>query len=729
MNTLTDRRGRAIWRATGALMIGCALLLAAGASGTTLQATQEPDAPVSSDDAPPTISRSRDLSDEAIEAINPELAASLSPLLATLFDATQSDDARTAAADGILETAKSMSVTGLAAESLQRKLSRRAALIKAAIAATATTASPSATAAIQSAVQAEATKVSSALSTIRNGELWSGYLHLSELGTGEASVAVLRQVRNNLNVTDSMDDAQKKFLARPEMTSLATVLDGAIAAAAYDGDSVAVEAEQQRQIAVLAAALLEYEQLQKAADAEHARSAWRLLRNRFPEAADILRPSVNQHYFNHNLHFTVSEDLLSRLVSDYRTESGCIADCILGAWVTGSQNTDVRVRADVKRSASIAQFDLLVNGNTRSNTKAQKDPATVWTSGNHYFWINKSVYFDGRTVTSSPAMISVDTNSRTTGLATKYDGIPIIRRIVRKIAVQKIAESKPQSEAITASKLRSQALPKFEDETNRKFSESNTTFQTTLDSLERRGVAPDSISTRSSNTHIAMSSRTIGTGRVGGSVQPPAALLATGAAVQLHESALNNAIDALGFQGRTILEKDFAKELESALSELFQRDIKLTDGTSEPVLTEGEPANTEPANSEPEPPTEFVFSKTDPIRVRFSDGQISVVLRTGVRQEGKEEIPEQIITIPITMTLEGGKVVLNPAPIRVESREETDRLKQVTRANQIRRIFARRIVRRELSPTIDLQAAGDRTLPVTVTLIELADGWLTAEFM
>ena len=106
-----------------------------------------------------------------------------------------------------------------------------------------------------------------------------------------------------------------------------------------------------------------------------------------------------------------------------------------------------------------------------------------------------------------------------------------------------------------------------------------------------------------------------------------------------------------------------------------------------------------------------------------------MVMRAGVLQEGKDPIPEQIITIPIAMSLQGGKVVLEPGTIGVASKEETDRLKQITRANQIRRILGRRVIRRELSPTIDLQAAGDKTLPVTVSMIQLIDGWLSAEMM
>ncbi len=172
-------------------------------------------------------------------------------------------------------------------------------------------------------------------------------------------------------------------------------------------------------------------------------------------------------------------------------------------------------------------------------------------------------------------------------------------------------------------------------------------------------------------------------------------------------------------RGGQFSKKIWPENWRSPSRDLFQREIKLTDGVPEPVEKD----------DEPEPPTSFVFSKSDPIRVHFDKNQITLVMRAGVLQEGKDEIPEQIITIPIDMSLQGGKVVLEPGKIGVASKEESDRLKQITRANQIRRILSRRLIRRELSPTIDVQAAGDKTLPLTVTMIQLIDGWLSAEMM
>lgn len=696
---------RSIQRALGVLSLATALLTAAASSSTTLQATQE-DAPTVVETA---LTIPDDLSAESLEAIDAELAKSLNPKLAILFDASQSADARKTAATELTDAANQIQGGTLPLDTAKRHLLRTTALMQAALRAAEAsdlTASQEATAdKLSEAVNA----AEAMLTAMTNGAGWVSYLHLAELKAGNADDTMKKQVLANLSPADTLNSEQLLFLTRPALQKLKAALETSLAASSITGDEAAVRAALNAHINSLLTSIFAWEKSALAKDAESTRTAWRSLRSRFPAASEVIRPVVNENYFNHNVHFTVSEDLLSRLISDYRSESGCIADCIMGAWVTGSQTTTVDVRADIRPSLNTAAFDLNVTGNTQSNTKAQKSPATVWTNGNHYFWMNRSVHFDGRHVNASGASFNVDTNSRTVGLATDYDGIPIIRRIVRKMAAQKIAESKPQSEALTASRLREEALPKFQSETDQQFTTGNETLTRMLDSLERRGVAPDSISARSSNTHIAVSSRTIGVARLGGSVQPPAALVAKGAAAQIHQSALNNAIDALGFQGRAVPEKDFVTELEAALSDLFQREIKLTNGEPTPPA-EGEEA---------EPPTIFLFSKTDPIRVRFNNGQIILSLRTGIRQEGKEEIPEETVTIPIAMSLQNGKVIIEPGNIAVTGRP--------TRSVQIKRVLARRIVRRELSSTIDLQAAGDKTLPVTITNIQLADGWLTAE--
>ena len=364
---------RSIQRALGVLSMSAAMLAISASSPTALQATQEEVQAVTET----ALTIPDDLSAESLETIDAELAKSLNPRLAILFDASQPADARKVAATELTEAAGKINGSTLPLETVKRHLLRRTALMQAALLAGEAgdlTASQDATAdkLTEAVVAAEAM-----LTAMTNGAGWVTYLHLAELKAGNADDAIKKQVLANLSPGDALNSDQLLFLTRPALQKLKAALETSLAASSVSGDEAAVRAALNAQINVLLTSIFAWEKNALAKDAESTRTAWRSLRSRFPAASEIIRPVVNENYFNHNVHFTVSEDLLSRLISDYRTESGSIADCIMGAWVTGSQTTTVDVRADIRPSQNTAAFDLNVNGNTQSNTKAQKSPATA----------------------------------------------------------------------------------------------------------------------------------------------------------------------------------------------------------------------------------------------------------------------------------------------------------------------------------------------------------------
>jgi hypothetical protein len=707
------------WRLAGAVCLSSAGLAASAMMpAVTLSATQLPTAvyllPQATDLRVPA-----DITEEQLERVVPDAAAAIGPLLRTLFDSSEPADARLAAADELQVKIAELDATAPGTSSIQRRLVRRVRLVAAFLRAAQVENPLGDISATRSALNGAASSAIDWLSSVKNGELWVSFLRLDELQAAEVSTEIVTSVAAKFSANDDYTDEQASFMQRPQIVAVNDAVNASIAASAVADDD-AMRTNLQSVLSSLLESILENESDQLAASADTARTAYRTLREQFPGAAAVVRPIMLDDYINYNVHFTMSEVLLSRLVSDYRTETGCIADCILGAWVTGSQVTDVNVTADVRPSTDRAQFNLVVNGNTRSNTAGRKKPATVYTQGNHFFTINKPVWIDGEHVTSGPGNIHVDVNNRTVGIRTDYDGIPLIGALVRKIAAQKVAESRGQAESIARRKLADEALPQFNEEASKQLNDMDTELHDKLlNGLRDKGIAPDTISARSSNTHIAVSSRTVGETRLGGSSQPPLSLSTTGLTIQIHESALNNSVDALGLNGRTLKEDEVVGEIENSLSEILQRDISFSkdDKEAEPTADGDEPAA----------PSTFVFSKTDPIRVMFGDGTVTLVMRTGVLQEGKEDIPEQVIEIPISLTMEGGLLILDPGRIRVTSVTEANRTKQVLRANQVRRILSRKFPRKELDPSIELQNASDQEVQLTLQNIAVSDGWLTAE--
>lgn len=467
---------------------------------------------------------------------------------------------------------------------------------------------------------------------------------------------------------------------------------------------------------------IDYENGNRTAHTEIARRHYDEIRRSHPMIYTKIQPVFMQEYFNYNVHFVVSEGLLSRIISDYRTESGTIAECILGAWVTGTQSTDTLVRADIKPSSNTAMFNLIVDGRTMSNTRGTKSPAVVYTRGNMSFNIVKPTYFDGQSFTSGAANMDVHANNQLVGLSTKFDGIPIIRGIVRDIARKEVAKKKQQGEAIAAKKAADTALPRFEEEVGRKFAEANSNFQNNLlANLERRGIAPGQYSARSSETHMAISSRTISPSALAAPAPPETPAPSRGVAVQMHESALNAAIDSLGLAGRMSVSEVLGK-IEESLTEFTKKEVRFRD----PGLADADK-------------TDFDFPEKDGVRVRFEEDQVVFVLRTGFYLKDKDDrkIPRHSFEIPVGIELRDGALFLiSPATdtkgilsLKPKAIEGKSSLRTVIQARSIAKelldkTFKEPLIEVDANKEVDM---GDgTTLRLRATRFQMSDGWVTA---
>ena len=498
-----------------------------------------------------------------------------------------------------------------------------------------------------------------------------------------------------------------------------------VAEAALNALKSAGEAVEAREITnrLLVRLTVDYENTVREDHSEMVREDYQSLKLQYPAVYEAIRPVMMDEYFNYNLHFVLSEPMLSRLVSDYRTEDGGVAECILGAWVTGSQSTDTSVRADIKPSTGSGMFQLLVDGHTTSNTQGRKSPATVYTHGDHTFSIVKPTYFDGTSFSTGPANMDVHAYNKTVGLKTDFDGIPILRGIVRNIAMNEVANKKHASEAIAARKLADQALPRFESEVGKKFSEANDNVQNNiLNNLRNKGIAPQSYSARSSETHIAVSSRTMSPQSLSAPAPPTTPAPARGVAVQMHESAINAAIDSLGISGQMKIE-EVIERIESSLEDFLNREVVLR-----------------PEGNTNDDKTEFDFTAKDSIRIRFDEGKVVFILRTGFYQpENDRRIPQHVFEIPMGIELREGNICLIPPStdargilsLKPQPIEGKASLRSVAQARGIAKEILDKTFTEPLitvDPNLNLQMADKSDLSLQVTRLDITDGWITVVF-
>ncbi len=651
---------------------------------------------------------------EALELLNPAIA----PLLSVLWNTSEPDAARLAALEKIRPLIAALPEEQ--AKPFRSQLMRWLDLLEAEFAAAAVTDLQPQTADFATALKASAAALRETVKP--EDQQWLQLLPLQPLLESPPASPAVEAFLDSIRQRSEQPPEHRAFLLSPAVQQVKTDAEKVHAAARTWADEQATLNARSAALKTLIAEILKNEIRPSADISERIRSQWRFLRTRFPRTADVLWPAVSHNVMNHNIHLSISEGLLGRLISDFRTESGCVSDFILGAQVTGTQTTSVKVTADVTPSASTAAFQLKLSGNTRSETTARKDPATVYTSGNHFFWINKPFEFDGSRVTLGNSRFSVDTNSQTRGFRTKFDGVPLVGMIVRGAAKHQIASSKPKSEAITAQKLRNQAQPKFDSESSAQFDRLNLDLQSTLDALRAKDAAPDIINARSSHTHAAISTRTLGTARVGGSAAPEIPPSPETGVLQIHESAVNATLDALSLHGRVIPADKLNEELEKALSSLLNREIKLRkDSETTTPPSETDPAATEPAADEP--PTSWVFNGRDPIQVQFRAGRVTIILQAAIRREGQPDIARHSVLIPLAITLQNDKLTITPDPIRIIRTARTS----VAVANQIRNIVQKRVKASETSAVLNLQPNADEPLPLTISGLDIEDGWLTLQ--
>lgn len=570
-------------------------------------------------------------------------------------------------------------------------------------------------------VEAALADLQAYLSPMKNGDDWLKFVKANEIAkiletstTPQSALPIVESVQAKFKGRDQLNDVQKAFLSRPVFSGLERAIENYRAVAqqaAQPMDKSALRAE----LATLLKAIETYETSGSRADAQQVRSAFNRLRDVAPDGARTLAGPLRNHYFNYNMRIVASEAFLNKFVGESRVDDGAVHDFILGARVGGYQSTNSVVELDLKPSGQNAVFDIKLSGVVQSNTQGVTDQATIYTSGYHQFWASKQVEFDGDRFTTRPALISVSANNTTTGARTEVSSLPIFGGIADNIAVDRAREMRPQSEAIAASRVSDRVVPEFNSRVDSQFAELSTKVEEKLNApLRELELFPHARTYRTTDTELWISTRLMNSGELGGGTPNTAVTSPNGLVVHLHESLINNSLNRMHLNDRTMTEEQFKTELESAMSTMLGRPVKFPESET---------------GDEKEPIT-LVFPSSDPFRVQARDGILHLVIRAGLLPgEGKEEIPTQEITVPLTFSIEGPNVVIESGTVGVSPVERPESLaKQIARAGVVRTKIQQALPNRSLDRTIDADREGHEPVKMMVADIKVLNGWLSIVF-
>jgi hypothetical protein len=552
------------------------------------------------------------------------------------------------------------------------------------------------------------------LKKIRNGDPWIDFLalkdlekQLEDLSSDDATKKQIAQTLQRVNPYEANGEVQKNFVSKPEFTEFAKALN--------DYNNILVTGtktyDKQAQIAKLKEMLVlveDYEELPLDEKSVEFRKDLRELSMMSPDGGDRILKAIQTNYMNYNFRVMASEGFLKRISQRDTAESGPVMDCVLGARVSGNQFTNTTVNFDFKPSTDKASFVVNLSGHTRSNTTGVTSQATVRTQGNHYFNVTRGVTYDGDNFALQDGKIWVDANNNIYSAQLNNRGLLTRLLNLDSIALERAREMRGQTEAIAAARVKSKVMPRFTKEIDDAFERSEKEIDEKIYSrLKELELYPDALGFQSTEDSLLINARLMGAGDLGGDRPSSVHTIADGATVHLHQSWMNNAVDTLKLAGRTMDEEQVANELEGRLSILLGRKVEF----------KRKPKKDAEGN-------QFIFAEQDPVRFVANDGQITFILTAGLKRPGKDDIPIQRISVPISFQVDGDVIHVVRGDVSVEPLEPPRSVtEQIARAGVMRNKIQESIPDGEFKRHFDAKLE-DKTVPMMVNDIKFINGWM-----
>jgi hypothetical protein len=550
------------------------------------------------------------------------------------------------------------------------------------------------------------------LKSVPGGDAWIPYVRAANLrkalDAGQTD-GLVASIEEKLSGNNAKSDEQRKFLTRPSFAALRKAL-GEVRQAENgkigSGDATALRSK----LTDLENAIEAYEEDGTSADARKVRDALTAAGSPALDNGETLERAARLHYMNFNLQLVASEALVNRLMFDQRVTNGPVQDYVMNANVQGNETTTSTVSIKLEPSEGSAQIDLVLNGVTQSSTAGYTSQATIYTQGYHRFGAVKPLQFNGNVITTLPAHMTYVQPSNTTTGAQVNGVFPLFRGMANGIAMREAENRRGESEAIAAQRISSRVLPEFDAKADQQIRELDQRLQNGLKQrLKKAGVEPTIVQARTNQSFLRLSAELIGPGELAGDVTGPAGDTAAGLVVHVHETLINHALPNIGLAGKTMNDTQVRAALEKYLSQLANKPVKF-------------PAGKGGANDN----GVLIFDKDDPILVQFDAGYVNLILRAGFRQEGKEEVPTQVVTVPLKMKVVGKQVLMERGTVEVAAANESqDRAKQIARAGVMRKKLEDVIQPAPQDRVIHVPRDGRPDMDLVISNIRAESGWLT----
>lgn len=334
-----------------------------------------------------------------------------------------------------------------------------------------------------------------------------------------------------------------------------------------------------------------------------------------PVTADLLPTFLTEG----QICLVFSEKLANRFVRTQTRDEGPVRDFVLGAHVTGVQQTEARSSIDFVPSPHNARMLLKLDGVTHNQTRSFTPQAIVDSEGSYQFQLSKQIDFNGLVLQTRTPSAFMTTNLRHRAVQTPMSSVPLIGPLSNRAAMAGAEQRRPQSEWIAATRMTEQIGPRFNQEVDQQLAAINRWLaEQARPKLAEWQALPAHVHSATTDDALLLSASLVETPP---RLPLPAHLPDTGDAAVLfvHESALNDMLAKTPLAGLEVP--------DTALQRLLKR---------EPA-EKGEPAVPQLAT--------MVFDPVRPLHVSIQQGQIQIEIRVAFRPVLGPPVPTQVITL------------------------------------------------------------------------------------
>jgi len=322
------------------------------------------------------------------------------------------------------------------------------------------------------------------------------------------------------------------------------------------------------------------------------------------EARRLLAQRIDTHYRNANVRVAISEELLNRLIPERNWEYAPVNDRVLGRPVRGTSLMASEVAVRMLPDPHRVRMALEVTGEIAAQTTADAGPATFVNDSQSYYVARKPLEIDMKGIALWPAEVDVRNETRLRDVETGFDGIPLIGPLVKGMARSQLEQNTPAATREVKQKVAVQARERIDTEARQRLNEVVVRLnREVFDPLHALALDPQMIDGETTEKRFTMRLRLAGEDQLGSHTPRPQAPSDSLASVQVHESAINNAVQRLELDGRTFTLPELSKRLAARLNRTKMWDIS---PEHEDVI--------------------ITFADKDAVLVRCVDGQVALTV-------------------------------------------------------------------------------------------------------